>query len=198
MKDYDRLANMGKTLETGSFGCVTGTALYALLLEHFGYDYEIIELPNHVFIHLELDNHSYIFESTSAFDGFWRSTEDLEKILKQRWINNRRITSLETIGGWFDEFKVLPGNYAKINITQLAGLQYFNESVIKYLEKDYPYALELAMKGYELYESERHEKLMQLIIHKILKNKELKAQTKEGFVDKYVQFVRTKKLSQTK
>ncbi len=198
LKDYDRLASMGETLEKGSFGCVTGTAIYALLLEHFGYEYKVIELPNHVFIHLELDNASYIFESTLAFDGFRRSNEALDKILKQRWINNRRITSLETVGGWYDEFKVLPGNYTKISITELAGLQYFNESVIKYLEKDYPYALELAMKGYELYESERHEKLMQLIIHKILKNKELKVQTKEGFVNRYVQFVKTKKLSQTK
>ncbi|HEY9117061.1 MAG TPA: hypothetical protein VIN11_04495, partial [Roseivirga sp.] len=108
LKDYDRLATMDQTLTDGKFGCLTGTAIYALILEHFGYEYDIIELPNHVFIHMTVDGNSYVYESTLPMNGFRRTTAEMENLLKQPWINHRRISELSTVGDWFDEKKTLP------------------------------------------------------------------------------------------
>ncbi|WP_420388493.1 hypothetical protein [Roseivirga sp.] len=198
LTEYDRLATMQETLNDGQFGCLTGTAIYAIILQHFGYDYRIIELPNHVFIHLELDNKSYVFESTLPFNGFMRTTVEMEQLLKQPWLNHRRISQLTTVGEWFSDFKTLPNQYKTIDLKQLAGLQYFNESAKFYLSKDYVNAMEMVMKAYELYPSERNEKLMQLIINKILKYDLIKEDLKNRYLEKYITSVRDRKLSQTK
>lgn len=198
LRDYSRLASFEETLADGNFGCVSGTAIYGILLDHFGYDYQIIELPNHVFIHLSLDNESYIFESTLAYNGFRKSDENLENILKQRWINHRNITRLETVGNWFEDFQLEGQPYTTIDLKELAGLQYFNEAAIQYTQKNYKIALELAMEGYQLYDSQRIEKLMQLIINKILRYEQLKQSAKEKYLDQYVKFVKNRKLSQSK
>ena len=199
LKEYDRLATMNQTLSNGKFGCLTGTAVYALLLEHFGYDYQIIELPNHVFIHLTVDDHSYVYESTLPMSGFRKTSVELEKLLEQPWVNHRRISQLSTVGDWFENFEVIPGQqYKTINLQQLAGLQYFNESVKHYLAKDYITAMEMVMTGYDLYPSERNEKLMQLIINKILKYVMIKEEVKNQYLEKYVRFVKRQKISQTK
>lgn len=198
LHEYDRLATMDETLASGNFGCLTGTAIYAILLEHFGFEYRIIELPNHVFIHLTANNQSYIFESTLPLGGFMTTTAEMDKILEQPWVNQRRISELSTVGEWFTDFKVLPGKYATINLEQLAGLQYFNESAKLYLKKDYSSAMDLALQAYELYPSERNEKLMQLVINKILKYETIKEELKSQYLDKYVSSIKGKKLSQTK
>ncbi len=198
LKDYDRIATMDQTLTDGTFGCLTGTAVYALILEHFGYEYRIIELPNHVFIHLTVDGNSYVYESTLPMNGFRRTTVEMEKLLKQPWVNHRRISELSVVGDWFDEKITLPGHYSIINIEQLAGLQYFNESVKSYLQKDYVSAMENVLKAYDLYPSEKNEKLMQLIINKILKYDLIKEEVRNQYLEKYVRMVKHQKISQTK
>ncbi|NVJ47724.1 MAG: hypothetical protein HWE07_11375 [Cytophagia bacterium] len=196
--EYSRLATMDETLAKGKFGCLTGTAIYAILLEHFGYDYEIVELPNHVFIHLKIDDKSYVFESTLQFGGFMRTPSEMDKILEQPWINQRRISELSTVGQWFGDFEFFPSRYTIINLEQLAGLQYFNESAKYYLDKDYANAMDSALDAYALYPSERNEKLMQLIINKILKYETIKEEMKNLYLEKYVTSIKGKKLSQTK
>lgn len=198
LNEYDRLATMDQTLQKGKFGCLTGTALYAIILEHFGYEYQIIELPNHVFIHLTLDEKSYVFESTLPSEGFMKTSVEMEQLLKQPWLSSRRISELTTVGNWFEDFKDLPNQYTTINLQQLAGLQYFNESAKHYLNKDYAVAMDMVLKAYELYPSERNEKLMQLIINKILKYDLIKEELKNQYLERYVSSIKGKKISQTK
>ena len=198
LHEYDRLATMDQTLASGKFGCLTGTALYAILLDYFGYEYRIIELPNHVFLHLSVNDDSFVFESTLPFGGFMKTTAEMEKLLEQPWVNYRRISELSTVGDWFQDFKIVPGNYKTIDLNQLAGLQYFNEAAKFYLNKDYKTAMDLALEAYALYPSERNEKIMQLIINKILRYDLIKQELKSEYLDKYVTSVKGKKLSQTK
>lgn len=198
LKDYDRLATMDQTLAYGKFGCLTGTAIYALILDHFGYEYNIIELPNHVFIYMTVEGDSYVYESTLPMDGFRRTNAEMQNLLKQPWINHRRIGELNIVGDWFDEKSSLPGYYSIINLEKLAGLQYFNESVKSYLKKDYISAMELVFMAYDLYPSEKNEKLMQLIINKILKYEMIKEEMRNQYLKQYVRLVKPQKLYQNK
>ena len=58
--------------------------------------------------------------------------------------------------------------------------------------------MDLALEAYALYPSERNEKIMQLIINKILRYDLIKQELKSEYLDKYVTSVKGKKLSQTK
>ena len=70
--NYDKLASLDQTIEKGTYGCLTGTMLYALILDHFKIAYEIIELPNHVFLQIRavLDNEEVFFAQLMSWKCF--------------------------------------------------------------------------------------------------------------------------------
>ena len=47
---YSQFASFSETLNRGKYNCLTGTALYALLLNHFEIEYTIIETNYHIFL----------------------------------------------------------------------------------------------------------------------------------------------------
>lgn len=195
---YKEQATMDETLRNGRFGCLTGTALYALILEHFGYDYEIIELPNHVFLKVNTENKSIILESTLPNDGFITFSKELNRVMEQEGFDPRNIRTLSTVGDdSVDEWNLVEG-HNKITIKQLAGLQYFNESVRFYVQKDYLKSMDMIKEAYRLYPSKRNERLMQLVINKILKYGEIKEEIKNKYLQQYIKVVKRQKISKTK
>ena len=53
---YNLYSDFGDTMVSGKYGCLSGTITYALLLSHFNFDYEVIELSNHVYLQVHLNN----------------------------------------------------------------------------------------------------------------------------------------------
>jgi len=196
--DYDKMATMDETLKTGQFGCLTGTALYALILEHFGFNYDIIELTNHVYIQVVVNDRLMVMESTLPDEGLMKLNQELTAKTELDALDPRNIGTLITVGdGSAEEWNLVNG-YNKITLTELSGLQYFNESVRLYTDKEYVKAMEMINEAYARYPSNRNEKLMQLVINKILKYDLIKEEVKNKYLTQYVKLVKRNKLSQTK
>lgn len=196
--DYRKMATMDETLKTGKFGCLTGTALYALILDHFGYKYDIIELVNHVYVQVVVGNRLMVMESTLPEEGLINLSREITANVEHEGLDPRNIGTLTTVGGGSVEEWNLVNGYNKITLRELSGLQYFNESVRLYTEKDYIAAMEMINEAYARYPSNRNEKLMQLVINKILKYDLIKEEVKNKYLAQYVKLVKLKKLSQTK
>jgi len=195
---YEKQATMAETMLTGNFGCLTGTALYALILTHFDFIYEIIELPNHVFLKLVVDGQTMLIESTNPEGGLIRLNEELEQNMEQIAFDTRKLQLLTTVGeGSVGEWDLFEG-HVKINLQELAGLQYFNEAVRYYIKKEYVKSMDMIAEAYERYPSKRNEKLMQLVINKILKYDLIKEELKNKYLKQYVTRVKGQKISQTK
>lgn len=195
---YERHATMDQTLLTGNFGCLSGTALYALILDHFNYQYEIIELPNHVFIQLQVDGQNMLIESTNPEAGLIKLNKELVTEMEQKGFDPRNIGTLTAVGdGSVDEWDVLEG-HNKITLHELAGLQYFNESVRLYIQKEYTQSMDMIDEAYVRYPSKRNEKLMQLVINKILKYDLIKEELKNKYLAQYIKRIKLQKLSKTK
>ncbi len=195
---YDKQATMDETLKSGRFGCLSGTAIYAIVLEHFNYDYDIIELPNHVFLKVNLKGRTMILESTLPDDGFITLNTELSEILEQKGFDPRNIKTLTTVGvGSVDEWSLVDG-HNKISLRELSGLQYFNEAVRLYTQKEYIKSMDMINEAYTRYPSKRNEKLMQLVINKILKYDSIKEEIKNKYLKQYIKVVKRQKLSQTK
>ncbi|MBO3699943.1 hypothetical protein [Roseivirga sp. E12] len=195
--DYKQMATMNETLKTGQFGCLTGTALYALILEHFGFEYEIIELTNHVYVQVEVDGRLMVMESTLPEEGLINVGKEIMPNSEQEGLDPRNIRALTTVGGGSDEWDLVQG-FNKITLKELSGLQYFNESVKLYKEERFTEAMEMINVAYDRYPSKRNEKLMQLVINKILKYDLIKEEVKNKYLTQYVKLVKRQKLSQTK
>ncbi|MFY0591830.1 hypothetical protein [Roseivirga sp.] len=196
--NYERQATMAETMQTGNFGCLTGTAIYALILSHFQFDYEIIELPNHVFIKLNVDGQDMLIESTNPEGGLMSISKKLAQNMEQIGFDTRKLKLLTTVGeGSVGEWELFEG-HVKINLRELAGLQYFNESIRYYIQKEYLLSMEMISAAYEHYPSKRNEKLMQLVINKILKYDHIKEELKNKYLKQYITRVKKQKISQTK
>lgn len=75
---YEEHAYFSKTLQEGVYDCVTGTGLYALLLEEFDFKYQIIETEAHVFIKGHLKNKPFILESTYPVNGLIMGKDNVQ------------------------------------------------------------------------------------------------------------------------
>lgn len=49
-KRYELVSDLPRFLNYGIFNCVSGTILYAIIFDHYHYEYEIKEVPSHVYI----------------------------------------------------------------------------------------------------------------------------------------------------
>lgn len=195
---YDKQATMGQTLLTGNFGCLSGTALYALILDHFNFAYDIIELPNHVFIQLQVEGQDMLIESTNPEAGLIKINQGVIAAMKQKGFDPRKIEALATVGvESVDEWNILEG-HNKITLHELAGLQYFNEAVRLYIQKDYIKSMDMIDAAYTHYPSKRNEKLMQLVINKILKYDLIREELKNKYLEQYIKRIKLQKISRTK
>ena len=171
LKFYDRHATMDDTLTEGSYGCVTGTALYAAILDLFEFKYTIVELPSHVFIQVHGKQGYYIFESTLPHSGFKKIDDSLLNCAQHLHSDYRTLLSQQIVGNQSQIKNLQNQPYKTINLTELAGLQDFNSAVRLYHSGEFKRSMYFAKKAYNLYPSFKNQELMQLIISKIIKHK---------------------------
>ena len=85
LKKYKPVESFGRMLKTGEYGCLTGTALYALILNDLGYSFEVIETNYHVYLLINGAKQQYLFESTDPVYGFYSNQKDIDyKLSKKR------------------------------------------------------------------------------------------------------------------
>ena len=198
LKVYNKYAIMEESLAGGHYGCLTGTALYAILLSAFDYEYDIIELPNHVFLQVKGTDGFYIYESTLPHEGFKKISENIVSSSKLLAADFRKPISQEVVGSWYGAREIIEEPFNIIGLKELAGLQHFNLAVQLYQQKEFEGAIDKATEAYKLYPSKRNQELMQLIVNKILKHDLLKSELRDVYLNQYVSMVKKKRLSQLK
>ncbi|NJM25665.1 MAG: hypothetical protein HC859_09415, partial [Bacteroidia bacterium] len=71
LKQYRLSEPFNGLFNSGSYNCVSGTALYAFFLDQLGYAVRICETRYHIFLLTYLsDSTSVLFEATDPLDGF--------------------------------------------------------------------------------------------------------------------------------
>ncbi|MCE7994084.1 MAG: hypothetical protein HEP71_19005 [Roseivirga sp.] len=195
LKHYDASATFEEMMETGVYGCLTGTALYSIILSHFGYEHEIVELTSHVYLKVKLDQQIILLESTLPESGFLENVSEIARATEQYEDNSRKLNSVTAIAG-IDEEKAEGAYKRSISLKQLSGLQYHNMAIYNIKEEFLETAFMNAKESIKLYPSKRTELLMEIVINKILQSKNLTKDLKSGILNTYVTQVRKKKLTQ--
>lgn len=192
---YNLYSDFGDTMVSGKYGCLSGTITYALLLSHFNFDYEVIELSNHVYLQVHLNNSIILFESTLAARGFVDRPEDIKSALERY---SQRVTNdaMMAIAVSND----LPNSEIKnsIGLSELAGLQLYNRAIQSFKNSDLIASLNFTLEAHAMYPSIRIKYLMQLVINEILYNKGLNEKVKQTALNNYVAHIRENRISQTK
>ena len=155
LKHYKNYVSFDEIFKNGNYDCVTGTALYALILDELGYDYHIYESNFHVLLIVNSGNKNVLFESTDFYSGFINDEGQIEsRILHYEKLNNEKSDSYYT-------YQI--NNNRFINSRQLAGLLFFNLAVKEYNSQNLTEADNYLEKAEFLYESSRTKELRELI-----------------------------------
>ncbi len=156
LRVYTEHATVSQMLSEGKFDCVSGSAALALLLERYGFDFEIIETDYHVFILVTLEGSRIVLESTLRVGGMITSSSGIKTYLSKyksdgfsdSYITNHRIGDLKP--NFFDNTI-----FRSVSLIQLAGLQYYNDAISLFNKQAYEDASKQLVKASELYPSER-------------------------------------------
>jgi hypothetical protein len=135
------------------YDCVTGTALYAIILEYFNFDYSIIELDFHAYILVHLSGRDILMESTNPSRGFVVERDEIDNLreryrLESTEINQRGILDKEV--------------ERKINVRELAGLHFYNQAVSEFNQGQYITAKKLLKAARNLYDCPRISGLLEI------------------------------------
>ncbi|GAB4471688.1 MAG: hypothetical protein OHK0057_15470 [Thermoflexibacter sp.] len=181
LRTYSPLADFPQTIEKNQFGCVTGTLLFALVLEKLGFDYHIYETNYHVYLMVSVGEDKVLIETTDRVFGFEKNKHLIAKRIQeyQRLYDAKRQSS----NVYVSIFKI----EREISLIELIGLQYYNKATIAYNQKDYEKAMEALKKSMQLYDAERGTELMYLTLSQYLKNNNLLEEKKDKLL-KYRDF----------
>jgi len=140
LKTYQKEADFYDIMTESRYNCVSGNILLAYFLEKTGYQYDIYETENHVFVVVSLSQKDRMLVEITAFYGEGLVDEE-EKI-------DNKIAELKPTG--------------KVSLTNLAGMQFYNEAVLAFQEQKYLESLSLSNKAYYFYPSAKVKTLHSL------------------------------------
>jgi hypothetical protein len=154
LKKYEAYKSFNSLLENGKYGCLTGTALYAVLLYKLGFDYRIVETNYHIYLLATTEEGEILMESTDAFNGFVSNPKEIKERIK---------VSLEEQVAEVNEYQYTLNIYNQINLTELIGLQYYNQAVNSYNHQNISESLYQLNEAAKYYPSPRIVELLGVI-----------------------------------
>lgn len=154
LKDYQQYATLGDVFEHGTYDCLSGTILFTYILSALGYEVRAIETNYHVYLKVILDKREILIESTDPFYGFIIGKKAI--IRREKTYLNANIPSPRSIA----HFQTRLNIQNKVNLKQLAGLQYYNKAVECFNMGKREKAILYLKKSSYLYHSERQKELL--------------------------------------
>ncbi|MDF2156236.1 hypothetical protein [Algoriphagus sp. CAU 1675] len=169
-KKYEQHSSFNDMLNEGLFDCVSGSAALGMLLERYGFEYDIVETDYHVFIVANSDNKKIILESTVKIGGMISTPSEVQNYLdsyqpakKETYLELRQRIGAPKVD--FSENSI----FRKVDLNQLAGLQYYNDAILHFNQQRFREAAWQLEKAFQLYPSERIEGLKELAIDQAYK-----------------------------
>jgi hypothetical protein len=159
LKQFRPYAHFDELLAEGSYNCLTGTALYALILEHLGFNYSIVETNYHIFMLVESSEGQILFEATDPLHGFVTNAGDIEKRIAE-YKQNDLVAANN--GKTYYEYRV--SLYNTINLDGLLGLMHYNLAVEAYNSHNLASSVEHLSKAAGLYNSPRIDEFSRIIL----------------------------------
>lgn len=159
-KTYEQHSTFNAMLDEGKYDCVSASAALALLLGRYDFDYKVVETDYHVFIVVNHEGKDIILESTLPVGGMITAPSEVASYLEG--YNAGDSVQLKSFSQRLGGPKTdLSDNaiFRKVNLTQLAGLQYYNDAISHFNEQSFEKASTQLTKALWLYNSERIEGL---------------------------------------
>ncbi|MEJ7642991.1 MAG: hypothetical protein WKF87_00215 [Chryseolinea sp.] len=165
LRSYSSEVTFGQLVHGGTYNCLTGTALYALLLDHFEIEYQVIETNHHIFILAQSGDTQALIEATDPENGF---VEGAEKIRAR--IEGYRKIELQKSDAAKTYFEYTTEVYREVSLDEMLGLMHYNLSVASYNKQDLVSAINHLVSATKLYRSSRIDEYSRIVLLTILES----------------------------
>lgn len=159
LKQFEAYSPITDLFNTGSYNCLTGTILYALLLDHFHIAHQIIETNYHIFILAETKQGKILLEATDPINGFVANTKEIESRINTYKEN---LTQASNSKKHYYQFNFELFN--PVSIKELRGLLYYNKAVDAYNHNNLNKSVQFLKKAHALYSSTRIDEFSQILL----------------------------------
>ena len=188
LKHYKQYCTFTELVDDGTYNCLTATALYALLLEHFQIEYKIVETNYHIFLLAKTNEGTILLETTDPLNGFISNPKQVEKRLSTYKQNELlKKDSDKTLYAY--NFNL----YNVVDLDQMLGLMYYNLAVDAYNQHEINSAIGYLDQAIAYYQSPRIDEFSMIILL-TLQESTLEASVKKSYELK-VKAIQTRKLS---
>jgi len=178
LKHYGDYVPFDELLTSGKYNCLTGTMLYALVLDHFAFDYKVIETNYHIFLLVNTKHGRVLLEATDPQSGF----VDDEKIIEEK-INQYRQNKLVEASSNKSYYQFKFDLYNEVDLNELTGLLYYNLAVRAFNQHQIEQSISLLEMATSYYSSERIEEFSKVILLTLV-HSNLESTTKQTYVNK--------------
>ncbi|RLD24365.1 MAG: hypothetical protein DRI71_02795 [Bacteroidetes bacterium] len=156
LKKYDQYASLSETLTSGTYDCLTATAVYSILFTELSVPHAIVETNYHIYILVYPDSENEILlETTDPTYGFISNTNEIEH-LKSEY----RLANGEQASGQVDLNIDIE---RRLEDQELIGLLFYNQSVNELNRGNWQLADDLANEAINYYSNARIIKLLEFI-----------------------------------
>ncbi|MDO8968011.1 hypothetical protein [Algoriphagus sp.] len=155
-KTYEPHSTFNDMLTEGKFNCVSGSAALGLLLDRYGFAYDIVETDYHAFILVNFNDKKIVLESTLPIGGMIIYPTEVKKYLESYRVGE--FAQLKSLNQSLAGPEIHYGDnsiFRKVSLHQLAGLQYYNDAIIHFNSYDFGHAIDQLSKATILYPSDR-------------------------------------------
>jgi tetratricopeptide (TPR) repeat protein len=146
LHNYELYPSFHQLFANGTYNCLSGTALYGLILQKLDYQIEIHETAFHAYLIIQTPKRSMLLDATDAENGFAYYAYQMQARVALYRENERA--------------RYQPAFNRIIDFYELAGLHYYNEGIIQFNAQNYTASLSYLEKAAQLYpRSERIQHL---------------------------------------
>lgn len=153
LKWYEQYASFGEVFASGKYDCVSGTGLFAVVLDRLDIPYTIYEFDYHAFLIAETAQGKILLEATDPFHGVITNPDEIARRITIYGNGGDPTDKLRPVGSQTDIRSTHINNH--IGLKELAGIQYFNLAVKEFNNSNKAAASVLIEKAYMLYPSDR-------------------------------------------
>jgi tetratricopeptide (TPR) repeat protein len=147
LHSYDLYPSFQQLFTSGTYNCLSGTALYGLILQKLNYPVEIHETAFHAYLIIHTPKKKFLLDATDAENGFA--------------YYSYQIRAREALYRENERARYQPALNRIISFYELAGLHYYNEAILQFNAQNYSESLKFLEKAAKLYpRSERVQYLL--------------------------------------
>ncbi|RSK34507.1 hypothetical protein [Hymenobacter metallilatus] len=128
---YEDAATFDRTVQSGVYNCVSASALYALIFEHYHIPYAIRQKPTHVYLVADPQASNIMVETTAPTFGYFLPDAKFKKAYVDYLVDSKLVSQSEVQQQGLEEiFKQKFQADKTISLPQLISLQYYNQGVL--------------------------------------------------------------------